>query len=113
MLTRPDAARLIALATLDRVADGSPAGSGRWSWSNPDDYDATRAAILDVDAATAKMPPHKAAALRSAVAHVLACADWYADDLLTDAAEDDSRLALETAIDAVPFLCPLGGKRVR
>ena len=97
--------RLIALAMLDRVADGPPR-DGRWTWSNADDYNIVQRVIIDTDAVVEQLPPLRQHILRSAVVHVLACAEWYIDALVTGA-DDDARIALESAIDALPFLCPI------
>ena len=97
--------RMVALLFLERLADGSPAKHGRWEWSEYD-YDAVRAAILDTDLVAETMPPLRAAALRAAVVHALCCAEWHAEDVAANNADDDGRMALEAALDALPFLCP-------
>jgi hypothetical protein len=97
--------RMVALLFLERLADGSPAKHGRWEWSEYD-YDAVRAAILDTDLVAETLSPLRAAALRAAVVHALCCAEWHAEDVAANNADDDGRLALEAALDALPFLCP-------
>lgn len=97
--------RMVALLFLERLADGSPPKHGRWEWSKYD-YDAVRAAILDTDRVVEAMPQLRGAALRAAVCHTLCCAEWHAEEVAADSAEDEGRMALEAALDALPFLCP-------
>ena len=97
--------RMVALLFLERLADGTPSKHGRWEWSSYD-YDDVRAAILDTDRVVESMQQLRGAALRSAVCHALCCAEWHAEEVAADSADDDGRMALEAALNALPFLCP-------
>jgi hypothetical protein len=97
--------RMVALLFLERLADGSPPKHGRWEWSQYD-YNAVRAAILDTDRVVEAMPQLRGAALRAAVCHALCCAEWHAEVVAAGDDDDDGRMALDAALDALPFLCP-------